>query len=69
MSRAILVIDVQKEYFSGALPITYPSGHLEKILAAYDAAIQKNIPNAVIHQHQPSQESPIYKKGSSNWEL
>lgn len=69
MSRAILVIDVQKEYFSGALPITYPLGHLENILAAYDAAIQKKIPIAVIQHHQPSPDSPLFKKGSVEWEL
>ena len=28
MSRALLVIDVQNEYFTGALPITHPAGHL-----------------------------------------
>ncbi|MGZ0167464.1 MAG: cysteine hydrolase family protein, partial [Planctomycetales bacterium] len=38
MSRALLVIDVQNEYFSGALPITHPTGHLEPILRAMDAA-------------------------------
>ena len=69
MSRAILVIDVQNEYFSGALPISHPSGHLENILAAYDTAIQKKIPIAVIQHHQPSPDSPIFKKGSSAWEL
>ena len=30
MSRALLVIDVQNEYFTGALPITHPAGHLER---------------------------------------
>ena len=29
MSRALLVIDVQNEYFTGTLPITHPVGHLE----------------------------------------
>lgn len=69
MSRAILIIDVQMEYFSGALPITHPSGHLENTLAAYDAAIQNKIPIAVIQHNQPSPDSPIFKKGSSEWEL
>ena len=26
MKRALLVIDVQNEYFTGALPITHPAG-------------------------------------------
>ena len=38
MSRALLVIDVQNEYFTGALPITHPAGHLEQILKVMDAA-------------------------------
>jgi nicotinamidase-related amidase len=29
MSRALLVIDVQREYFEGAFPIRHPVGHLE----------------------------------------
>ena len=36
MKRALLVIDVQNEYFTGALPITHPAGHLEQILVAMD---------------------------------
>ncbi|MCU0713310.1 MAG: cysteine hydrolase [Pirellula sp.] len=69
MSRALLVIDVQKEYFSGALPITHPTNHLENILAIYDIALQKRIPIAVVQHHQPSPDSPIFRKGSSEWEL
>ena len=36
MTRALLVIDVQNEYFTGALPITHPAGHLEQILNVMD---------------------------------
>ncbi len=36
MSRALPVLDVQNEDFSGALPITYPAGHLEQIFKAMD---------------------------------
>ena len=35
---ALLVIDVQNEYFTGALPITHPAGHLDQILKVMDAA-------------------------------
>lgn len=38
MSRALLVIDVQREYFEGALPIRHPVGHLESILEVMDAS-------------------------------
>jgi nicotinamidase-related amidase len=31
MKRALLVIDVQNEYFTGKLPVSYPHGNLEQI--------------------------------------
>lgn len=69
MTRALLVIDVQREYFDGALPITYPTGHLEKILEAMDHANSKGIPTAVIRHHQKDPESPIFRKDSEMWQL
>lgn len=35
-NRALLVIDVQNEYFTGKLPISYPSGSLDNILRVID---------------------------------
>jgi nicotinamidase-related amidase len=67
MSRALLVIDVQNEYFTGALPITHPAGHLEKILEVMDAAAKHRVPTVVIQHH--STELPIFRKGSAEWEL
>lgn len=69
MSRALLVIDVQREYFDGALPITYPTGHLEKILAAMDAAAKVSLPTVVIRHHQPDPDSPIFRLNSDMWQL
>jgi nicotinamidase-related amidase len=66
MSRALLVIDVQNEYFNGALPITYPVGHLDRILAVMDAA-EGRIPVVVIQHH--TTDKPIFRKGSKEWEL
>ncbi len=43
MKRALVVIDVQNEYFSGQLPITYPQGHLTNILQVMDAAVTHDI--------------------------
>lgn len=40
--RALLVIDVQNEYFSGKLPVTYPGGSLPNILRAMDAIVTRN---------------------------
>ncbi len=69
MNRALLVIDVQREYFEGALPITYPTGHLETILQVMDAANGENVPTAVIRHHQADPESPIFQLNSDAWQL
>lgn len=67
MSRALLVIDVQNEYFSGALPITHPAGHLGQILKVMDAAEVGKVPTVVI-QHS-FDDRPIFRKGTKEWEL
>ncbi|MBL8817077.1 MAG: cysteine hydrolase [Planctomyces sp.] len=67
--RALLVIDVQMEYFNGALPISWPDGHLNNILRAMDAAHEKGIPVAVIRHHQPDPDSPIFRLNSPQWQL
>jgi nicotinamidase-related amidase len=67
--RALLVIDVQNEYFDGALPITYPTGHLETILTAMDKAAAAKIPTVVVRHHQSDPNSPIFRLYSPQWEL
>ena len=69
MTRALLVIDVQREYFDGALPITYPTGHLDQILRVMDTAAQAKMPTAVIRHHQADPESPIFQLNSEMWQL
>jgi nicotinamidase-related amidase len=69
MSRALLVIDVQREYFDGALPVSYPAHHLENILAVMDAARDVAIPTAVIRHHQADPQSPIFRLHSEMWQL
>ena len=69
MSRALLVIDVQNEYFTGALPITHPAGHLETILSAMDAARDAGVPTVVIQHHMADPEAPMFRRGSAEWEL
>lgn len=68
MNRALLVIDVQNEYFTGAFPITHPVGHLEQILAAMDAAVGK-VPIIVIQHYFPDPDKPFFQKGTPAWEL
>ncbi len=69
MKRALLVIDVQREYFDGALPITHPHGHLETILKTMDEAAKAGIPTAVIRHHQADPESPMFRLNSDAWQL
>lgn len=69
MNRALLVIDVQREYFDGALPINHPIGHLERILEVMDRAAAADVPTAVIRHHQADPDSPIFRKDSEMWQL
>ena len=69
MSRVLLVIDVQREYFEGAFPIRHPVGHLSAILEVMDAANKARIPTVVVRHHQPDPESPAFRKGSDMWQL
>jgi nicotinamidase-related amidase len=69
MKRALLVIDVQNEYFTGKLPITYPSGSLDNILQVMNTASERGIPVIVIRHTQPQEDTPIFKKESPEWEL
>lgn len=67
--RALLVIDVQNEYFSGKLPVSYPPGSLGNILKAMDAATTYQFPVAVIQHTAQSETSPVFRKSSAEWEL
>lgn len=69
MSRVLLVIDVQREYFDGALPITHPAGHLERILAVMDEAATAKVPTALIRHHQADPDSLIFRLNSEMWQL
>ncbi len=69
MKRALLVIDVQNEYFTGKLPITYPLGSLDKILQVMNIAEQQGMPIIVVRHTQPQADTPIFRKGSKEWEL
>lgn len=68
--RALLVIDVQNEYFTGQLRIEYPPVDisLPNITAAMHAARAAGVPVIVV-QHDAPQGSPIFAKGSASWQL
>ncbi len=69
MQRVLLVIDVQYEYFQGALPISYPLGHFESILEVMDKAAKAKVPIALIRHHQPDADSPVFRLNSEMWQL
>lgn len=64
--RALLVIDVQQEYFSGNLPISYPpvSVSLPNILIAMAEARAAGIP-VVLVQHVFPEGFPVFARGSA----
>lgn len=68
MKRALLVIDVQNEYFTGKLPVSYPQGSLDKILQAMDSARGHGVPVVVV-RHSAKGDRGVFKAGSEQWNL
>ena len=70
MKRALIVIDVQNEYFTGNLPIAHPPRQesLANILTAMDTAREHGVPVIVVRHTAPAQ-SPLFAAGSHSWEL
>lgn len=67
--RALLVIDVQNEYFpGGALPVTDPPGSLPRILDAMDAATAAGVPVVVIRHTEPAGQG-LFEYETAGWEL
>lgn len=69
MKRALLVIDVQNEYFTGALPISCPAGSFENILRAVDAANLHGVPVIYVQHTNASQGAKTFLRGADGWEL
>lgn len=67
--RALLVIDVQNEYFTGGLPITHPHDHFANILRTMDAARTAGVPTVVIQHHFENAAAGLFQRGSHAWEL
>ena len=68
--RALILIDVQQQYFSGPLEIQYPPHQesLPTIARAIDAATAAGIPVAVI-QHSAGVGAPVFAQGRPGFEL
>jgi len=69
MKRALLVVDVQNEYFTGKLPVTYPPGSLNNILSMIDYAREHGVPVVVVQHTAPQQDAPFFRKGTEGWNL
>lgn len=67
--RALLVIDVQNEYFTGKLPVTHPAGSLDNVGTAMDAASASGIPVILVQHTVTSPDRPVFRKGSTEWAL
>jgi nicotinamidase-related amidase len=69
--RALVVIDVQNEYFDGALPISDPAPEtsLANIGRAMDGATAAGVPVIVVRHGSTDPESPIFREGTHAWEL
>lgn len=68
--RALILVDVQQEYFEGPLEIQYPphADSLPRITAAIDAATSAGIPVAVI-QHTAGEGAPIFNPSMKGFQL
>jgi nicotinamidase-related amidase len=69
-TRALIVIDVQREYVDGALPIAFPplAESLPNIAAAIEAAQAAAVP-VVLVQHVDAADSPVFAAGSRGAQL
>lgn len=68
--RALIVIDVQNEYFTGKLPIEYPptAQSLPNIVQAMKTARESGVPVVVV-QHDTPEGAPVFAVGSDGWQL
>ena len=70
MKRALLVIDVQNEYFAGgAMPVSHPPDSLRAITEAMDGAAENGVPIVVIQHGTENPEAKAFVKGSRGWRL
>ena len=64
MKRALLVIDVQNEYFTGKMPVSYPADSLKNVLQAMDVAILTGIIVIIIQHTAIEPDASTFRKGS-----
>lgn len=68
--RALLVIDVQNEYFEkGQLPVCYPENTLPNIIQAINESKKSGIDVIIIQHTIENQEATVFKKETFGWKL
>ncbi len=68
MQRALLIIDVQGEYFDGGLRVTHPPSSLERIAQAMEAAERRGVPVVAV-RHNGTPERGLFVPGTPGWQL
>ncbi|WP_322921777.1 isochorismatase family protein [Nocardioides renjunii] len=68
--RALVVVDVQQEYFDGPLQIQHPPREesLAHVTRAMDLATEEGLPVVVV-QHELPEGAPVFAVGSAGWAL
>ncbi|MDD1477893.1 isochorismatase family protein [Arthrobacter sp. H16F315] len=68
LRRALILIDVQQQYFTGPLEIQYPPHQesLAMIVRALDAAAAAGIPVAAV-QHSAGEGAPVFAPGTPDF--
>ncbi len=69
LNKALLVIDVQNEYFTGKLPVSYPENSFQSILKVIDFSNQKDIPVVLIQHTNTGENTFTFKKGTCEHEI
>jgi nicotinamidase-related amidase len=69
MKKALFVIDVQNEYFTGKLPVSYPKSSFEEILKLMDFAHHNEIMILLIQHTALKPDSPTFRRNSNEWQI
>lgn len=67
--RALLVIDVQNEYFTGLLPVCYPENTLANVLCVIEAAKKSDLPIVVVQHTLTTPDAKAFIRETKGWEL
>ncbi|MCX7711717.1 MAG: cysteine hydrolase [Clostridia bacterium] len=69
MKKALLIVDVQNEYFTGKLPISHPKDSFQNILRIQKAAREKGILTIVVQNTILKPNTRTFIRNSKEWQL